>query len=138
MSLIHGWIPVTVQLIAAVVVLLAIGRRSRRWLLLWVPLALLIGVGLAGAVYWYVTDQGVADEPAPLTLWAWVTVSGLAAAAVVLGWPGAAWWQRAMSVLAVPLCVLSATLALNHLGWLRPHRECGLGPRDRVATARAV
>jgi S-formylglutathione hydrolase FrmB len=130
MSLMHGWIPLTVQLIAAAVVLLAIGRRSRRWLLLWVPLALLLGVGLAEAFYWYLTDQGVADEPAPLALWAWVTVSGLAAAAVVLGWRGAAWWRRAVSVLAVPLCVLGAALTLNT--WV------GYAPTVSVAWARVT
>ena len=128
MSLMHGWIPLTVQLIAAAVVLFAIGRRSRRWLLLWVPLALLLGVGLAGAVYWFLTDQGAADEPAPLALWAWVTASGLAAAAVVLGWRGAAWWRRAVSVLAVPLCVLCAALTLN--SWV------GYAPTVSVAWAR--
>jgi S-formylglutathione hydrolase FrmB len=43
-------------------------------------------------------------------------MSGLAVAVLLLGWPGARWWRRALAVLAVPLCVLCATLAVN--GWV--------------------
>ena len=31
----------------------------------------------------------------------------------MLGWRGARWWRRGVSLLAVPLCLLSAALALN-------------------------
>jgi S-formylglutathione hydrolase FrmB len=113
MSLTHGWLPVTVQLIAAAVLLLAIGRRSRRWRWLWVPVALLVGVALAASVYWYIRYQGLADDPAPLTLWVWITLTGLAAGILVLGWRGIRWWRRTVSVVAVPLCLLCAALALN-------------------------
>ena len=48
-----------------------------------------------------------------MSLWLWIAMSGLAAAVLLLGWPGARWWRRALAVLSVPLCVLCATLALN-------------------------
>jgi S-formylglutathione hydrolase FrmB len=119
MSLTHGWIPVTAQAIAAAVMLLAIGWRSRRWLVVSLPLALLAGIGLAAAVHWYIRDQGLTDDPVPLALWVWITLTGLAAAVAVLGFRDAAWWRRGMSVLAVPLCLLCAALTVNSsLGYL--------------------
>jgi S-formylglutathione hydrolase FrmB len=66
--------------------------------------------------YWYITSLGVAGDPAPASLWLWIAMSGLAIAVLLLGWPGARWWRRAMAVLLVPLCVLCAALALN--GWV--------------------
>ena len=112
MLLIHGWMPLTVQVIAVTVLLLAIGWRSRRWRWLWVPVALLVGVTLAASVFWYIGYQGLADDM-PLTLWVWITLTGLAVGVLVLGWRGIRWWRRGISVLAVPLCLLCAALALN-------------------------
>ena len=58
MSLISGWLPIAIHVVALVVLLVAIGWRSRRWRLLWVPVAVLLGVVLATAAYWYVGYQG--------------------------------------------------------------------------------
>ena len=87
-SLLHGWAPTMVQAIAAVVLVLAIGRRSRRWLLLWVPLSVLTGVAAAAGTYWYVEWAGIAGHPAPATLWVWIGLSGLAAGVLIFGWRG--------------------------------------------------
>ena len=113
MSLIHGWMPVTVQVITAVVLVVAIGWRSRRWRVISVPVALSVGVALTGAVFWFIEDQGLADDPAPLGLWVWITLTGLAAVVVVLGWRDVPWWRRGVSVLAVPLSVLCTALTVN-------------------------
>ncbi len=43
LSLMHGWIPMTVQVMAAVALLAAIGWRTRRWRLVWLPRALIVG-----------------------------------------------------------------------------------------------
>ena len=58
-SLMHGWVPVTTQALAAVVLVVAVGWRSRRWRTVWLPVAALAG-GVAGLVaalydvlYWY-------------------------------------------------------------------------------------
>ena len=58
----------------------------------------------------------MAGDPAPTSLWLWIAMSGLAAAVLLLGWPGTRWWRRGLAVLSIPLCVLCATLALN--GWV--------------------
>jgi S-formylglutathione hydrolase FrmB len=113
MSLIHGWVPVTVQVIAAVVLVLAIGWRSRRWRVISVPVALVAGVALTAALFWFIKDQGLADDPAPVGLWVWITLTGLAAMVVVLGWRDVVWWRRVVSVIAVPLCVLCTALNVN-------------------------
>jgi S-formylglutathione hydrolase FrmB len=113
LSLLHGWLPITIQVVAALLVLGAIGWRSRRWRLVWLPLALVAGLGAAGWAHWYIDSQGLAGDPAPTKLWVWIGLTGLSVAVLVLGWRSARWRRRAVSVLAVPLCVLSAAVALN-------------------------
>ena len=112
-SLMHGWVPVTVQVIAGLLVLLAIGWRDRRWRALWLPLAALVGLGAAIAVHVYIDANGLASNPVPDELWVWVACSGLALGVLALGWRSARWWRRGVSLLALPVCLLSAGLALN-------------------------
>jgi S-formylglutathione hydrolase FrmB len=116
LSLLHGWLPLTVQALTLLMAVAAIGWRRRRWRG-W-PLAVALGAAAAmtGLAYWYITSIGVAGDPAPLSLWLWIAMSGLALAVLLLGWPGARWWRRCVAVLAVPLCVLCAALSLN--GWV--------------------
>lgn len=112
-SLMHGWVPATIQALAAAVLLLAAGWRSRRWRTVWLPAAALAGGVAAYLTHWYVVDRGLSDDPAPAALWLWIALTGMAAAVLVLGWRTARRWRRAAAVLAVPLCMLSAALALN-------------------------
>jgi S-formylglutathione hydrolase FrmB len=113
LSLLHGWLPPTIWAIAAVVLVVAIGRRSRRWRLLWVPVAVVVGLVLAAVAHWYVDSQGLAGDPAPSSLWIWVGLTGLAVAVAVLGWRSGRWWRRGVSMMAVLLCLLSAGVSLN-------------------------
>ena len=116
LSLLHGWFPFVVQALALVVAITAIGVRRRRWRSWMLPLTLGVAALVTGLSYWYITSLGVAGDPAPVTLWLWVAMSGLAAAVLLLGWPGAQWWRRVLAVLAVPLCAVCAALAVN--GWV--------------------
>ncbi|MDT5198190.1 MAG: hypothetical protein QOH20_4944, partial [Mycobacterium sp.] len=109
----HGWVPLAVQAVAAVVLLAAIGWRNRRWRLVWLPVAVGIGVVLAATAYWYISSEGLADDPAPNLLWIWIAVTGVSAVVLVVGWRGAQWWRRGAAAAALPLCVLCAGLALN-------------------------
>jgi S-formylglutathione hydrolase FrmB len=113
LSLIHGWLPATVQIIAAIVLIAAISRRSGQWQVRWLPWALIVGAALAASAYWYIASQGLSDNPAPHALWIWVGLSGFAAAVLVAGWRSTQWWRRGVSLVAVPLCVVCAALALN-------------------------
>jgi S-formylglutathione hydrolase FrmB len=112
-SLLNGWLPGTIQAVTVTALLLAIGWRSRRWRVLWMPLAVLVGVAAASWAHWYVDMEGMTDDPAPRALWIWVGLTGLALAVLLIGWYGAGWWRRAVAFAAVPLCVLSTGLALN-------------------------
>ena len=94
-SLMHGWIPVTAQVLAAVTVILAVGWRTRRWRLVAVPAAGLSGLALALVVHWSIASNGLAGEPAPRQMWLWIALTGFAAVVAVLGWRSAHWWRRA-------------------------------------------
>lgn len=117
-SLMHGWLPATVQAIAAALVVAAIGWRSRsiRWRTVWLPSMVIAALVVAFAVRWYVDSLGLAGQPGPHVLWIWIQLTALAVGLLVVGWPGAQWWRRGVAVLAVPLCLLSASLVLN--GWV--------------------
>src|SRR4029078_9375990 len=81
LSLMHGWIPMTVQVVAAVALLVAIGWRTRRWRLVWLPWALVVGAALTAAANWYIASEGLAgDDPAPHPLWIWSGLASRAAA----------------------------------------------------------
>ena len=51
------------QIIAASVLVLAIGWGSHRWRMLWVPVSVLLGVAAAGGTYWYSDWAGLARPP---------------------------------------------------------------------------
>jgi S-formylglutathione hydrolase FrmB len=111
----HGWIPITAQVVAGLLLIAAIGWRNRRWRLVWLPWATLVGVALAVAAYWYIASQGISDQtnPAPYSLWIWIALSGVAAGVLMAGWRGARWWRRGASTLALPVCLLCSALPLN-------------------------
>src|SRR6476620_9812714 len=104
----HGWIPITAQVVACLLLVAAIGWRNRRWRLVWLPWAALVGVALTVAAYWYIASQGMSDEtnPAPRSLWIWIGLSGIAAGVLIAGWRGAGWGRRGAAALALPACLL--------------------------------
>lgn len=109
----HGWLPITVQVITALILIAAVSRRSGRWQVRWLPWAVLVGAALSASAYWYVASQGLSDNPAPHALWIWVGLTGFAAAVLVAGWRRAPWWRRSVALMAFPLSLLCAALALN-------------------------
>ena len=115
LSLMHGWLPTTIQAVTAVVLVAAIGWRGRRWRLIWLPFAAAVGALIAIGTYWFIADQGLSDSgnPAPVSLWLWLVSAGAAVVVLVAGWRDARWWRRGTSVVAVPLTVLCAALAVN-------------------------
>jgi S-formylglutathione hydrolase FrmB len=112
-SLLHGWAPVTIQIVTALALGLAVGWRSRRWRVLWLPLAAVSGAVVAGMARWSLSAAGLGAHPAPPALYVWIALTGTATAVLILGWRGARSWRRSLSILAVPLCVLCSLLMLN-------------------------
>ncbi|GAA2775758.1 alpha/beta hydrolase [Mycolicibacterium pallens] len=114
LSLISGLIPLTLQLLAVIAIVVAIGRgRSRRWLLRSLLLAVLVGVALTAAVTLYVRNQGWSAEPVSVGTVFWTGMIGFAVTIVIAGWSGSAWWRRLMSVLSVLMAVVCALAAVN-------------------------
>ena len=68
-SLLGGWFPITVEIVTVVVLIVAIGWRTRRWRLVWVPVGAATGVAAAFAARTYMNYQGLASDPAPVQLW---------------------------------------------------------------------
>src|ERR1700744_5281654 len=85
-SLMHGWVPLTVQVVTALVLATAVGWRSRRWRTVWLPTAAVFGGAAAYLTHWYIVDRALAEEPAPAALWLWIVLSGVAAGGLVAGW----------------------------------------------------
>ncbi|MBI3690310.1 MAG: hypothetical protein HY239_06540, partial [Mycolicibacterium aromaticivorans] len=113
-SLLGGWLPLTIEIVAAIALIVAIGwRRSRRWWLLWLPVCVVVGLLGALAARMYVNSEGLASDPAPFYLWVWIGVFAAGVAVAVLGWRGNSWWRRGVAVLAIPLTLVAALLALN-------------------------
>ena len=111
--LIKGWLRVTIQIVAAVVLVAGVGRRSSGWFRIWLPSAVVVGAVAGCLACWYVTSQGLADNPPPLALWVWI---GLAAAALIVligGWVRTRWTRRVAMAAAIPLCLLAAAVVLN-------------------------
>ena len=120
MSMLDGWLPLTVQLVAGLALALAIGVRSRRWWLRWMPIVAVAGIVTALVVRWYIASEGLTGHPAPLLFWVWTGLTGAAVAVLAFGWPSARWWRRIASVVSVPLCLLCAVLLLNiWVGYVR-------------------
>lgn len=109
----HGWLPLTIQALTVAILIAAIGWRTRRWRLLWLPVAALAGIGAAVAAHWFIATRGLADDPAPNVLWIWIGLTGVAVVVLVAGWRNARWWRRSAAVAGVPMALLCAGLALN-------------------------
>lgn len=113
LSLLGGWLPLTVEIVAAAILVGAIGWRTRRWRLTWLPVSLVLGVIASIAAWQYLDYAGLASDPAPILLWFCVGGTVLAIGVTVFGWTSARWWRRGLSVLAVPLTLLATGIVLN-------------------------
>jgi S-formylglutathione hydrolase FrmB len=109
----HGWLLITVQVLAGAVLLAAIGRRPRRWLQIWLPVAAITGAAAAAAVYWFIEYQGWSQDAPPVIFWVWIVGFGAAVIVLIAGWRGAGWPRRSAALLSVPLCLLCTALAVN-------------------------
>ncbi|MGA8328725.1 MAG: alpha/beta hydrolase-fold protein [Mycobacterium sp.] len=116
LSLVHGWLPLVIQVVTVAALVRAIGWRSRRWRLVRIPLISVFGALTAIVAHWYLGFSGIASEPAPWQLWLWTALSGIAVATVVAGWRRARWTRRNLSVFAASFCLLCSGLAVN--SWL--------------------
>lgn len=113
LSLVDGWVPIAVQVLAALLLLYVVWAHADRrgWRRL--AIAALIGTPFAVWARHYISSIGVSGEAAPNRLWLWIGLVGTALSLIFLTWRRASWWRRGASVLAVPLCVVCAALSVN-------------------------
>lgn len=112
-SLLAGWFPVALEVIAAGLLILAIGWRDRRWRLRMLPLV--IGISAVGALlasYPGAQLVGITD-PLPFGVWLWLGVGIAALAVLIAGWKSAGWWRRGAAVLAIGMATLVGANQVN-------------------------
>lgn len=112
-SLLSGWLPITIEAVAIILLIAVLLRRSRRWWFVWLPVSLACGAVTAWSAYRWFSSAGLASDPAPTTLWWWIGAAGIAAAALVVGFVGAGWWRRVVGVLAVVATALAIGVVLD-------------------------
>ena len=138
LSLLHGWVAPTVWAVAVVVLVLAIGWRSRRWRLLWLPVAAL-GRGRPrprGALVHRFARDGRQSRTAR-RLWIWIGLTGLAAGVLVLGLARRALVAARRVGCWRCRCVCSCGAGAESVGGLFPDRADRLEPADRRPAARS-
>jgi len=111
-SIITGWFPVTVVVIALASVVLSVGWVDGAWkwqLPIGIPISsgLTVLTGLAIHIFDLVPDQ----FPNSFYLWAWLIWYSVVV--VVLGWTRAHWMLRTFSVIAIVFCVIAAFTVVN-------------------------
>lgn len=116
-SLLHGWLPLTVQIGAAIaLVALAVwlARRARPRGVAVTVMAVLLAAGAAtAAAWWSLRDQGLAADPPPTAMWVWVALVGAAVILLVVCCVRAGWSRRVLSVAVVVLAALCAAMQAN-------------------------
>jgi S-formylglutathione hydrolase FrmB len=112
-SLLGGWLPITVEVVTVLALIAVIGWRTRRWRLIWVPISVALGVLGTLAARTYMNAEGLASDPAPLELWVWLAVCVASVAVAVFGWRGAHNWRRGLSLLVIPLALVATLMELN-------------------------
>ena len=104
-SIIDGWVPITIYALTAVAVVLGLGWRSgiwRRQLMVAIPGAIVltaIGV-LAEKIFNFV------GYDYPPTFYVWMAIVVFCIIAAIVGWPGEHAGGRVASLLAIPLSMI--------------------------------
>ncbi len=119
-SLLSGWLPVTIFVVAAVVMVLALVRRRVRWYMIALPICAIVGVGCALAARMYMNSEGLAGDPAPFWLWLWIGAAGAAFAAWLWRLRHGGWVGRTVPLIAVVCSLLAALLVVNQ--WVGYYR----------------
>jgi S-formylglutathione hydrolase FrmB len=116
-SLLAGWLPLTIQIAAAAMLALTLvltlarpDRRRLRWLL---PVAIGSGVLSVALTSWYISRNGLSADPAPTMMWIWIGLSGLAASVAVLSWRGTGWGRRSLASAAAAMALLCVGIGVN-------------------------
>ena len=134
----HGWIPVTVQVLAAAALIAAIGWRTRRWRLRVAAVAAALSVSAlaAGGATGTSPPTGCRTNPAPHTAVGLDRVDRGRRGVLVLGWRGRRRWRRGVVGCWRCRCACSApALAFNLWVGYFPTVQTRLESADRRTAA---
>lgn len=119
-SLLNGWLPTTIEVVAILAIAVMLTRRTRRDYLVWLPVAVVVGAVLTAMAHHELTTQGLASDPAPTRLWWWIGAVGSCCVLAVLGFAGARWFTRTASVVAIIATITCVAVVLNQ--WVGYYR----------------
>jgi enterochelin esterase-like enzyme len=111
-SIITGWFPVTVVIIAVASLILSVGWVDGAWkwqLPIGIPVSLVLTALTALAIH--VFNLVPEQFPESFYLWAWLIWYSVVV--VILGWTRAHWMLRTFSVVAIVFCVMAAFTVVN-------------------------
>jgi S-formylglutathione hydrolase FrmB len=112
-SLLGGWFPAMLQILAGGAVLVAIGWRDRWWRWRGAPLVVAgATVVTLFAAYPGAKLVGITD-PLPFWAWLWFGVAVAALLTLGVGWRSAQWWRRGTAVVAIALAALVCANQIN-------------------------
>jgi enterochelin esterase-like enzyme len=116
-SLLHGWFPASIAVLAWGTLLFGVAwRRSPAWQWVATGAACFVGV-LVLQVALDVPARVGSTYPASFLVWAWLPI--FAFAALARQWPVVAWWRRALAIVSVPSLVAFGALQINdHYAYL--------------------
>ncbi|WP_427892939.1 alpha/beta hydrolase [Kribbella sp. GL6] len=112
-SLLGGWFPAMLDVLAAGALIAAIGWRDYKWHWRMVPLIAGVTV-LLTVLAWKPGANAVGiTDPLPFSVWLWLGLAIAALLVLAAGWRTARWWRRGMAVVAAALAALVCANGVN-------------------------
>jgi S-formylglutathione hydrolase FrmB len=111
-SIVSGWLPVVVRVLAVVALVLAVDRHSRRWVRR-LGAGVVVAAAATGVAALVITVATSVSPDVPPSTYAWGWSFALAVWVAVSGWRQAGWPRRVAASAAVVLTLLSTLGAVN-------------------------
>lgn len=140
-SLLGGWLPITVEVVAAAALVVMLARRPVKFYAVWLPVAAVAGVAAFAAARYYMSTEGLTSDPAPSALWWWIAALGFVVALALGSQWRTGWARRTVALIAVLATLASVGVVLNQwVGYYRTVQAAWgaltAGPvPDQVSTA---
>ncbi|WP_083647317.1 alpha/beta hydrolase [Kitasatospora sp. CB01950] len=126
-SLLSGWLPWTLRILALVAVAGALFRLSPFWLRRRLPWVAGAAVGLTALIALLVALFGGIDDPLPFGLWFWLCCALLGLGGLAAGFRDAEWWNMASVPVAAALSLLCAANSINISTGYYPSVDAAVG-----------
>ncbi|MFD5564582.1 alpha/beta hydrolase [Kitasatospora griseola] len=126
-SLLSGWLPWTLRILALVAVAAALARISPFWLRRRLPWVVGGSIGLTALTALLVALVGGVDDPLPFGLWFWLCCALLGLGGLAAGIRNSSWWNLAAVPVAAGLSLLCAANSLNISTGYYPSVDAAVG-----------